>query len=90
MEKLNDLPYSLKKFIIEIYEKGKITAKTQETYSIWSFKYALQELKPFKIIQEDGEFKAGTEKVWKLTPKGIKLAKLFIQIHKLLESDESE
>lgn len=85
---LFDISTSLKKLIVEMYQKKALDANTQTIFSKWSFYIAISELRKFELVEPNGYFKGGEVKEWKLTKKGEKLAKLIIQMDEILKSKE--
>ncbi|MCW1312922.1 MAG: hypothetical protein OH338_05865 [Candidatus Parvarchaeota archaeon] len=85
---LLDISTSLKKLIVEMYQKKALDANTQTIFSKWSFYIAVSELRKFNLIEPNGSFKGGEVKEWRLTKKGEKVAKLLIQLSNALKSEE--
>jgi len=61
-------------FILEIYNKGKITKKTQKIFRGFGFYIMIWALRDDNIVKENG-LTTDKEKIWVLTEKGLNLAK---------------
>jgi len=70
--------------MIEMYEKGCITRKTQTVYSsVLGYYIALRFLRNHGLIECDG-VEDNMMKRWKLTEKGVKLVEHIMAIRRLL------
>lgn len=83
-----DISFSLKKLLVEMYEKKVLSANTQTVFSKFSFYIALSDLKKFGLVEPNGNFKGGEIKEWKLTPKGERLVKAIIEMSNILKSNQ--
>ena len=80
-----DLSLTAKKFIIEIFLKKSITAKTQSCFnSYYTYTNVLGILKHEGILEEKGKAKGGVEKYWILTKRGVQLAEVFLKMQEIL------
>jgi hypothetical protein len=75
-------------FILDVYNHGgKITKKQQ---SLFSYQYYVMcwHLRDSGIIKENGLTKDG-QKIWELTEKGTEVAKILVELERVLHGDKS-
>lgn len=81
------LSKSYEKLLLEFLEKGHITSSTQSVYSSLGFYFAVRDLKKLGLVEETRNFKGGEVKSWKLTKKGIEVAKRLKEIKAMLNGE---
>jgi len=67
-------------FLLEIYMKGFVTAKTQKVFNRGLYYFVVWDLRDRGIIREDGYYNG--EKRWVLTERGKRLVELLLPLRK--------
>jgi len=71
-------------FLIELYKKKKLTRKAQTSYNTnISYYFGTWALRDWGLIQSNG-VDSRRQKVYILTPKGVKVAKLLLALKEAL------
>jgi hypothetical protein len=77
----------VRKFVLHCFKKGFITRKSSD---IFGFYMMCSYLRNNEMVYNDGMTSENKgEKIWKLTPKGVELAKKFQQLENI-EKDIKE
>jgi len=69
----------VRQFVLLIFKHGAVTKKTQSLYGTHNYYLAIWNLRDAGMIVEDGVDESN-QKVWRLTEKGLRLAKLFADL----------
>ncbi|MEM2446769.1 MAG: hypothetical protein QW734_08940 [Candidatus Bathyarchaeia archaeon] len=84
---MEELSKSMRQILTQMLKEGYLTSKKQKIMSTLSFYIGIKDLEKMGLVETDGVFKGGEEKKWKLTKKGLKVARLLAEIEKVLKGD---